>query len=328
MQSAQKSKTNGDTSLFLMKDIPQYWSPALKIGSGAFGEVMLVHSDRLDARGEQILHNEFALKVIRFPECDYHKIIREVNTHTLCRHHDNVLFIGSIYCQTFQQGLRVQMCLEYAALSDLSLLASSETFESHVAYICKNLISALIHIHNLGIVHGDLSVKNILMTHEGVVKLSDFGMANTFEQTRKSKNQSILGTPGFIAPEIINLQGYDGKADLWGLGILSLFLLKGENPFKKCTQFDLESYKVSISESFYPDYSNYSTPLQEFMSSLKDYNPEFRSSALHASSQTYLKTSCSQSEILNYYKRLRRTRGMDLPWPEEIHTFSVPVSLE
>lgn len=74
----------------------------------AFGEVMLVHSDRLDARGEQILHNEFALKVIRFPECDYHKIIREVNTHTLCRHHDNVLFIGSIYCQTFQQGLRVQ----------------------------------------------------------------------------------------------------------------------------------------------------------------------------------------------------------------------------
>ncbi|KAF1748102.1 hypothetical protein GCK72_024569 [Caenorhabditis remanei] len=316
--------------LLEMTNIPRYWTSVLSLGTGAFGEIHLVHSDQLDARGENIIHNEFVLKIVKLPSSELVNVVREVEMHRLCRNHQNVLFAGVSYCQQYGDGYRVQMCLEYAALSDMGLFSIKEKEERHIAFVCKQVINALQHIHTLRVVHGDLSIRNVLTTHRGVIKISDFGMADTLENTTRRGQVTYRGTPGFIAPEVISMTGYDTRADMWSLGILALFLSTGKNPFQQGILFDFQTYRRLIAEEFYPDLDplNLSDDFYSFITDLNHYDPAERCDAWEISTDNFIKTSCTQQEFLDHYKQVRTRYGMDLPFPDDSQPFSVPTVRE
>ena len=95
----------------------------------------------------------------------------------------------------------------------------------------RPLFDAVIYCHEMGIAHRDLKPENLLLSSDkllsSTIKLADFGLA-TFVSL---KDDSIVGSPGYIAPEIIAQKPYDEKCDYWSLGVILYLLLAGELPF-------------------------------------------------------------------------------------------------
>jgi serine/threonine protein kinase len=98
--------------------------------------------------------------------------------------------------------------------------------DSTARFYTGETVLALEHIHGLGIMYRDLKPENILLDREGNIKLSDFGFAKKTDVT-----YTVCGTPEYLAPEIINRQGYTKAVDWWALGILIFELLVGIPPF-------------------------------------------------------------------------------------------------
>ena len=94
--------------------------------------------------------------------------------------------------------------------------------------VLREALNGLRYLHDeMHVLHRDIKAGNVLLTRSGVVKLADFGVSATTEGTL-AQQHTVIGTPHWMAPEVITGAGYDAHADIWSFGILSLELLEGE----------------------------------------------------------------------------------------------------
>eukprot|EP00946_MAST-07B_sp_MAST-7B-sp1_P003879 g3879.t1 len=101
--------------------------------------------------------------------------------------------------------------------------------------VCKHtrqIVVGLAFLHSHGVIHRDIKGQNILVSKHGILKLADFGAAQTFDGIGGGKRHALCGTPAFVAPEIILEVGHDDRADIWSLGCTIIQMLTAETPWK------------------------------------------------------------------------------------------------
>lgn len=130
------------------------------------------------------------------------------------------------------EGAYVWIIMELMTAGPLTgLLQEFELAEDQTASICKGILEALEYLHDKKIIHRDLKSDNVLISRsEGIIRLVDFGYSARLDN-QESRRQTLIGTPYWMAPEVIKQQPYDTGIDIWSLGILLIEIVEGDPPY-------------------------------------------------------------------------------------------------
>jgi serine/threonine-protein kinase 24/25/MST4 len=191
-----------------------------KIGSGGFGSV---YRGMIRKTGQVC-----AIKVIDLEETsdDIITISREIAALTqgkACPQLTN--YYGSVV-----HGTKLWIAMEFLdGGSVLDLVKRKLLKEKHISIIVREVLLGLAYLQMEGKIHRDIKAANILLSTEGAVKLGDFGASRQLTDT-VAKCNTFVGSPYWMAPEVMMQSQYDGKADIWSLGVTCLEMTTGKPP--------------------------------------------------------------------------------------------------
>lgn len=200
---------------------------------------------------------------------------------------------------------RVYLVMDYAPRGDLAQYVSGvkagRLTEPVARRFFLQLVSALRYCHKRGVSHRDIKPQNLLLSQDGTLKLSDFGLSSLPEQIRPDgRLNTACGTPAYAAPEVMRKRAYDGpKADAWSCGVILFNLLSGFLPFDD-RNLPLMYKQMQRRDFKFPDW--FSPAARRLISKLLDPNPDTRLSIEGLMNHPWFKRSLSldsQLTLLN-----------------------------
>jgi len=178
--------------------------------------------------------------------------------------------------------------------------------ERDASYIMYQLFLALDYLHKRGIVHRDLKLENLLLKKQGAleIKLADFGLSKVYTGEAL---QTACGTPYYVAPEILQGEGYDYKIDTWAAGVLLYVLLSGRLPFSGDS--DVELFRAILETELVwkkPQFDTVSAEAKDLILRLMTKDPAKRYDSAQALEHVFLKTNNENALHVNVYDGLKQ----------------------
>ncbi|XP_076878668.1 mitogen-activated protein kinase kinase kinase kinase 4 isoform X2 [Brachyhypopomus gauderio] len=202
------------------------------VGNGTYGQVY---------KGRHVKTGQLAaIKVMDVTEEEEDEIKLEINMLKTYSHHRNIATYYGAFVRNSPAGQDDQLWLvmEYCGAGSVTDLVKKTKGnclkEDWIAYICREVLRGLSHLHTHHVIHRDIKGQNVLLTENAEVKLVDFGVSAQLDRTIGRRN-TFIGTPYWMAPEVIACDEnpestYDYRSDLWSLGITALEMAEGAPP--------------------------------------------------------------------------------------------------
>nr|XP_025977175.1 serine/threonine-protein kinase PAK 4 [Dromaius novaehollandiae] len=219
-EDAGRSKEKSRHGAKLEQGNPRaYLDNFIKIGEGSTGIVCIA---TVKSSGKLVAVKKMDLRKQQRRELLFNEVVIMRDYQ-----HENVVEMYNSYLVADELWVVMEF-LEGGALTDI--VTHTRMNEEQIAAVCLAVLKALAVLHAQGVIHRDIKSDSILLTHDGRVKLSDFGFC---AQVNKEvpRRKSLVGTPYWMAPELISRLPYGPEVDIWSLGVMVIEMVDGEPPY-------------------------------------------------------------------------------------------------
>ncbi|XP_067334696.1 TRAF2 and NCK interacting kinase a isoform X13 [Channa argus] len=232
MASDSPARSLDEIDLSCLRDPAGIFELVELVGNGTYGQVY---------KGRHVKTGQLAaIKVMDVTGDEEEEIKAEINMLKKYSHHRNIATYYGAFVKKNPPGIDDQLWLvmEFCGAGSVTDLIKNtkgnSLKEEWTAYICREILRGLTHLHQHKVIHRDIKGQNVLLTENAEVKLVDFGVSAQLDRTVGRRN-TFIGTPYWMAPEVIACDEnpdatYDFKSDLWSLGITAIEMAEGAPP--------------------------------------------------------------------------------------------------
>uniref|UniRef100_A0A3P9JR74 Serine/threonine-protein kinase 17A n=1 Tax=Oryzias latipes TaxID=8090 RepID=A0A3P9JR74_ORYLA len=245
-------------------------------------------------------------------------IMNEIAVLESAKANPYVVALHEVY-ETTSEIILVLECAAGGEIFNQCVADNDEAFtEKDVIRLAKQILTGVAFLHRNNVVHLDLKPQNILLTCAkplGDIRIVDFGLSRRMDNVREVRE--ILGTPEYVAPEVLSYEPISTATDMWSIGVLTYVMLTGESPFlgdeKQQTFLNISQVNVDYSQDTFEGISSLAV---DFIKSLLVKNPRKRATA----------EECLRHPWLNSHQHLHMRPASSLDEPEMSQSESEPES--